>query len=229
MRLSRRIVQLRDEEVAEVVRRIAAVREVLVHTERRQAEYFAGGSKSGDWLADSKKTQPVDVQVASWNLKELRKAVEPALAAIEEWVQQGDGEFFPAVTAWDEGDDEVTERLPELARERQVSAARMESFLPAMRSQIAFVPPVKAEVQPLLSALQAVQRVEDVEIVPSVLSGRRTTSTQATGRVAERYKTSDDVARSLRMARPAELARDPQEPEEAPGGLFVAIKKWFTR
>ena len=135
--------------------------------------------------------------------------------------------FFVQVTAWDDGDDELTGALPDVVQQRQRLAEQVERALPTVRSQIALVSAVRGEVQGLLSAVQLVQRVEDVEIIPSVLSGRRTTSTQASDRVAERYKTSDDVARSLRMARPAELARPPKEPE--PQGLLGAFKKLFRR
>ena len=229
MRLAQRVQRLRDEEVADVLRRVGAVREALVATEKRQAEYFAAGTKSPDWLAASRKTQPVDTQVATWNLKELRRAVEPALAAIEAWVAQGESAFFPQVIAWDRGDDDAPpDALAELVRARQEAAERLEAMMPPMRSQLAFVPPVRAEAQALLQAVQAVQRVEDVEIVPSVLSGRRTTSTQATGRVAERYKTSDDVARSLRMARPPELVNVPKEEEPEPGFLG-SLRRWLRR
>lgn len=227
MRLSSRIRKLQAVEVAEVSVRLAAAREALSSAEAKQAEYFgANAAAQPDWLKSTKKAEAVREDVAAWNLKEVRRAFDGAIAALEAWLADGTDAFFPTVAAWDEGEEDLTEGLAELVQVRQTLAAAFAAKLPELRSHVAFVPPVRMEVNRLIGAVQAVQRIEDVEIIPSVLSGRRTTSSQATGRIAERYKTSDDVARSLRMARPAELQR---EPEPEPKGILASFKKLFGR
>jgi hypothetical protein len=229
MRLSARIQQLQSQEAAEVSRALTRAREAMLAVEKKQAEYFGKNrGSSNDWLNQQKKAEVVRDDVAGWNLKEVRRAFDPAMNAIEAWLVNGSDVFFPAVRAWDEGDEDLVESLPELVRVRAVAADSFETHKTTLRSQLAFIPPVRVEVNALFTAIRAQRRVEDVEIIPSVLSGKRETTTEAVGRVAERYKTSDDVAKSLRMARPPELAREPA-PEPEPPSLMASLRNLFKR
>jgi len=227
MRLSQRIRQLQAAEVVEVVEKLVAAREALEAAEAKQQAYFGKDTKPHDWLGGGKKKEPEKRDdVASWNLRELRRAFEPMDEAVEAWLRDGSDQFFPAVVAWDDGDASLTEGFADLVKQRQTLAAALEATLPELRTQLLVVAPVRVAVHRLVSAVEAQQRVEDVEVMPAVLSGDRNTTSQATGRRAERYKTSDDVARSLRMARPSELERGPP-PEPEPEGLFASLKKKF--
>jgi len=226
MRLSARIRQLQTTEVVDVVSKLAAARQALEEADEQQQAYFGKSTRKADWLGAKKSDTPDKrEEIAGWNLKEVRWAFEPMATALQAWLDNGSSTFFPAVIAWDEGDDSLAESLPELVETRQRLAAAFEQTLPPLRSQVLVVAPIRTALHRLSAAVEAQQRVEDVEVVPALLSGQRTTTNQATGRRAERYKTSDDVARSLRMSRPPELAREPREPE--PTGLIASIKKLF--
>lgn len=226
MRLSARIRLLQTTEVVDVVDKLAAAKLALEEADEQQQAYFGKNTKKNDWLGAKKNETPDKrEEIASWNLKEVRWAFDPMVGALQAWLDHGSSTFFPAVIAWDEGDDSLAESLPELVETRQRLAAAFEKTLPPLRSQVLVVAPIRTALHRLSAAVDAQQRVEDVEVVPALLSGQRTTTNQATGRRAERYKTSDDVARSLRMSRPADLAREPKEPE--PTGLFASIKKLF--
>ncbi len=223
MRLSQRIRQLQAAEVVEVAEKLVAAREALEAAEAKQQAYFGKSSKSQDWLGGATKKEPEKRdEVASWNLRELRRAFEPMDEAVEAWLRDGSDHFFPAVVAWDDGDASLTEGFAEMVKQRQSLVAALDSTLPELRSQLLVVAPVRVAVHRLVNAVEAQQRVEDVEVMPAVLSGERNTTSQATGRRAERYKTSDDVARSLRMARPTEFEGGPS-PE--PKGWFASLKK----
>ncbi len=226
--MSTRIRHLQAQEVVEVTARLSAARDALQQAEAQQAAWFGKTTQADDWLGQAAKKQAGPEKredVASWNLKEVRRAFDVTVEALESWLRDGSDRFFPSVVAWDEGDESLTETLPALVAERQKCFGRYEATLADLRTQSMLVPPMRQVVSQLVTAVESQQRVEDVEVIPAVLSGQRTTTSQAMGRRAERYKTSDDVARSLRMARPAELAREPREPE--PTGLFASIKKLF--
>jgi len=213
MRLSSRTRQLQHAELANVRRALDEAVGAMQSAKEAQRAYFADVPKK-DFFAKKKEPEaPPDA--ANWNLKELKYAWAPSREALEAWLAHGDDVFFPALLTWDgTGGDAALATLQGKLRKRQELAYAFQQTLQALRAQATFVAPVRGPIANLIGAVELVQRAEDVEIVPSILSGQRETSTQATAERAQRYRTSDDVARSLRMARPPELKR--MQEEEVP-------------
>jgi len=206
MRLSQRVRQLVRGELATVHQHLDDVLASIDEaTAAREAHFAAGISK--DMFGDKRRVE-ANPEAASWNLKELGYAWAPVLEALEAWLEHGESTYFPAIHAWSGGDDDALDGLHAAVQERQRLAGEFLQRLAPLRAQANFIPPVKRPIMNLISAVEIVQRVDDVELNPSILSGQRETSQQATGRSADRYRTSDDVARSLRSARP--ITNDPE-------------------
>jgi len=228
MRLSSRARQLQHAEVANVRRALDEAQAAVDAAAKAQEDYFSAAPER-DMFGTKKDTQEPPPDAASWNIKELRYAFKAVRDALEAWLAHGDDAFVPAVIAWDDdGGDDALQAVQAALTERQQLAEVVSTKVPPLRSQVTFVAPVRGPIANLLGAVELVQRTDDIELVPAILSGQRETSSQATADRADRYRTSDDVARSLRMARPTDIeAMPPPEPEAK--GLFGRLTAFLKR
>jgi hypothetical protein len=209
MRLTQRVRQLTRGELSQVHNKLDDVLAAIDAAQQARDDHFSAGVKTD--LFGDKKRAAGNPEAAQWNVKELRYAWKPVHEALEAWLDHGREVYFPTIEGWSGGDDDQLGPLQTALHDRQALSQRFFELLPPLRAQANFIGPVKRPVAELVAAVEIVQRVDDVELVPSILTGQRETSQQATGRQADRYRTSDDVARSLREARPAE-----PEPESLP-------------
>lgn len=220
-------------ELAEVQRRLNEVQEAIDACARAQEAHFSGG-EARDIFGDKKAT-PAGAgssEAAGWNLRAVRQGWTPVRDALQAWLDHGESTYFPGIYAWDAGRPDAHEELQAALEVRQKLSGSYFERVPRLRSTTAFVGPLKRPVASLAAAMDAAQRVDDVELAPAILSGQRETSNQATGRSADRYRTSTDVVRSLRQSRPPDADDQdapPDEPtDEAPsGGLFQKIRSLF--
>jgi len=233
MRLSSRARQLQHAELANVHRALAEALTAIKQAQEAQEAHFAD-VPGRDMFGDKKdKEAAAPPAAANWNIKELRYAWTPVKEALDAWLSHGDEVFLPALMAWDDDQDES--RLAAVRKaleERQALAAGFFERLPALRAQTTFIAPVRGPVANLIGAVEVVQRVDDVELVPSILSGQTETSSSATGDRADRYRTADDVARSLREARPprmVNLAEEEKEKAKKAPGLFGRLTSFLKR
>ena len=89
----------------------------------------------------------------------------------------------------------------------------------------ALVPPLQEALHPLLAQVEACTRVEDVELMPSILAGSRETSEQASPSISGRYRTSDDVARTLRQRLPEAPEPEPKPAVKKRRGLYAGGRR----
>lgn len=227
MRLTTRVREMKLGELAEVQRRLSEVQESIDACARAQQAHFSGGEER-DLFGDRKAT-PAGAggsEAASWNLRAVGQTWTPVRDAIQAWLDHGEATFFPGIYAWDAGRPDALEELQAALEVRQKLSGSYFERVARLRSTTAFVGPLKRPVAALASAMDAAQRVDDVELAPSILSGQRETSNQATGRSADRYRTSTDVVRSLRKSTPPEGDDDDDTPPEG-GGFFQKLRSLF--
>jgi hypothetical protein len=225
MRLVTRVGRLEIEERAAALQAVAAAEAALIAAEAAQQAWFDERPKKNPY---GRQTQEIKVGgPTSWNLRAMRDAFKPAHDAALDWLAAV-GRLRGIVLAFDA--DPAGEGPAVVAAVEALSSLRqaLESALPLLRATSSTIEPMKPAVAAMITAIQAVDRVLDVEVVPSLLSGDPETSDRPDERVADRYRTSDDVAKSLRRARPAVL--EPQDPEPVvEKGLLGALKRFLGR
>jgi hypothetical protein len=133
---------------------------------------------------------------------------------VDAWMARYRCELIPALKTWEETGSRQSLALARAVAERlQQDRASIDAVTSSLRRQAAFVPPLKAALHPAFEQMDLCARTEDVEITPAVLAGSGETSEPDAASISGRYRTADDVARSLRQSLPSE----PERIEPAPG------------
>lgn len=109
--------------------------------------------------------------------------------------------------------------LVALVKQQQREHVALMKQAAALRREVLFVPPLKGVMSALSQHLQKQVQYEETRIFPALLGHEVTPETP----MPQRYRTSDDVARSLRVARP-----EPEpEPEPEPGLITGFMRRWL--
>jgi hypothetical protein len=147
------------------------------------------------------------------DLKRLLEAWEPWRVQVRARVERVHVDLRPLVDS--EDDDALYDLASDLAEEHET----LERLLAQIKGQVLFIDELKRPMRELFHAVDGCDRVEQGEILPAILDDDRAAD------LANRFRTSDDISRSLRVAGP----RPPPEPEPEKGLVSRLFESFLRR
>lgn len=212
LRLERNTHELRPR----VRRHLDAARADLEELRQLQHDYYNGTTDQVDH-GSFNRVQPQERRyLKTYTLDALDAAFDQLENGLRAHYQHEDQALYPAIRQFLRTGQADLKALVEAQQREHVELLRQGA---AVQREVMFVPPLKGPMSALLQHLEKQVRYEETRIFPELLGAEVEEETP----IPQRYRTSDDLARSLRVARP-----EPQpEPEPEPGLLTGLFNRWL--
>ncbi|MCB9677984.1 MAG: hemerythrin domain-containing protein [Alphaproteobacteria bacterium] len=192
--------------------RLEEAREALGELAREQHEYLSAPEVPDEPLSFSKPKEREHRDIFA--LEPLNEAFAELEAALRAHLDDEETNVYPALRGFLRVGGSV-DPLLDAQRRAHVDLLHVAS---SVRREIAAIPPMRKPMGALLQHLEKQIQYEETRIFPELMGEAVEDETP----IPNRYRTSTDVARTLRRARPQE-----PEPEPDTSGFFSGLfKKW---
>ncbi len=149
-----------------------------------------------------------------YDLNGIREAFAAFESEVRAHLDEEEATVYPALRTYLKVGGSVT---PLLESQRSAHVDLLQ-HAKVVRRELQFVPPLRQPMSALLQHLDKQIRYEETRIFPALMGEEVADETP----IPNRYRTSTDVAKTLRRARPK------PEPEPEPQGLFSGLfKRWL--
>lgn len=134
--------------------------------------------------------------------KPLRAAWGALTAAVAQHFA-AEATLYAEVRAWLATDGPATASIAAMIADAHVAHDALQQLSHAVQAQVVLLTDVRSTFAHALQALEAAHQVEEVEIFPAIDAGSRTLLDRNATPAPAQWRTSDDLARTLRTNRPA--------------------------
>lgn len=195
-----------------VRRQLKSARQDLDALHKAQTDYYRGADDpTDDGSFNRRKRQPKVMK--TYVLAKLEEAFAALEAQLSDHLEREERTLYANVG---DGSQPETAGLEAQVAAHQQDHIELVAKGDAVRREVVYVPPLKGTMNALLQHMEKQIQYEETRLFPELLG---IAAPDHETPVPQRFRTSDDVARSLRVAHPP----TPQLDEEPEGGFFSRL------